>query len=232
MRATSPTVVINCAAYTAVDAAESDEDTAEAINGTGAAHVAEAYARSLLRRGRGGDQAEAEGAQLAGPGMDVELAVPRLGARHVERAAGARETLDQPPGVDLVAEGETDEDSARPTLLDERQEVVRRPRRRARPDRIVGGEPRAEVPPQILLARRDRARSGGAAARAPRVSDRIRLHRSTISGSDAAARRRVAPAALIGVMGGGRTGRGSLLPTPRGSAPRGVERRCSGSPPP
>lgn len=48
MRATSPTVVINCAAYTAVDAAESDEDTAEAINGTGAAHVAEAATGSRL----------------------------------------------------------------------------------------------------------------------------------------------------------------------------------------
>jgi dTDP-4-dehydrorhamnose reductase len=36
----APDVVINCAAYTAVDAAEDDEATATAINGEGAGHVA------------------------------------------------------------------------------------------------------------------------------------------------------------------------------------------------
>jgi dTDP-4-dehydrorhamnose reductase len=38
----APTVVVNCAAYTAVDAAEGDPATAEAINGLGAANVATA----------------------------------------------------------------------------------------------------------------------------------------------------------------------------------------------
>ncbi len=36
----APEVVVNCAAYTAVDAAETDEAAAEAVNGTGAANVA------------------------------------------------------------------------------------------------------------------------------------------------------------------------------------------------
>jgi len=38
----APSVVVNCAAYTAVDAAETDQVTAEAINGLGAANVAAA----------------------------------------------------------------------------------------------------------------------------------------------------------------------------------------------
>lgn len=44
----APEVVVNCAAYTAVDAAESDEVTAQAVNGTGAANVAEAAANARL----------------------------------------------------------------------------------------------------------------------------------------------------------------------------------------
>ena len=43
-----PELVVNCAAYTAVDAAESDETTAQAVNGTGAANVAEAAAQTRL----------------------------------------------------------------------------------------------------------------------------------------------------------------------------------------
>ena len=39
-------VVINCAAYTNVDAAESDETTAHAVNATGPQHIARACARS------------------------------------------------------------------------------------------------------------------------------------------------------------------------------------------
>jgi len=42
-------VVINCAAYTAVDAAESDEDTARAVNETGPANLAAACARAGAR---------------------------------------------------------------------------------------------------------------------------------------------------------------------------------------
>ncbi len=42
VRAVSPEVVVNCAAYTAVDAAEADEAAAEAVNGLGAANVARA----------------------------------------------------------------------------------------------------------------------------------------------------------------------------------------------
>jgi dTDP-4-dehydrorhamnose reductase len=44
-----PAVVVNCAAYTAVDAAETDESTATAINGTGAGHVADWCARHNAR---------------------------------------------------------------------------------------------------------------------------------------------------------------------------------------
>lgn len=43
-----PELVVNCAAYTAVDAAESDETTAQAVNGTGAANVAQAAAQTRL----------------------------------------------------------------------------------------------------------------------------------------------------------------------------------------
>jgi dTDP-4-dehydrorhamnose reductase len=44
----SPEVVVNCAAYTAVDAAESDEATADLVNGTGAANVADACGTARL----------------------------------------------------------------------------------------------------------------------------------------------------------------------------------------
>ena len=43
-----PAVVVNCAAYTAVDAAETDPQTAEAVNGLGAANVAVAAARARV----------------------------------------------------------------------------------------------------------------------------------------------------------------------------------------
>jgi dTDP-4-dehydrorhamnose reductase len=46
--ATSPDLVVNCAAYTAVDAAESDRDAAFRVNRDGAANLAEACARSNL----------------------------------------------------------------------------------------------------------------------------------------------------------------------------------------
>jgi dTDP-4-dehydrorhamnose reductase len=42
IRDIAPDVVVNCAAYTAVDAAEADEATAMAINGNGVAHIAAA----------------------------------------------------------------------------------------------------------------------------------------------------------------------------------------------
>jgi dTDP-4-dehydrorhamnose reductase len=44
----APEVVVNCAAYTAVDAAETDEAFAEAVNGLGAANVARACASARL----------------------------------------------------------------------------------------------------------------------------------------------------------------------------------------
>lgn len=44
----APEVVVNCAAYTAVDAAEADETTAETVNGLGAANVAQAAAQVRL----------------------------------------------------------------------------------------------------------------------------------------------------------------------------------------
>ena len=44
----APHVVVNCAAYTAVDAAESDEIRAGLVNATGAANVARASGRSRL----------------------------------------------------------------------------------------------------------------------------------------------------------------------------------------
>jgi dTDP-4-dehydrorhamnose reductase len=47
-------IVINCAAYTNVDAAESDESTAHAVNATGPGHIARACAGAgaQLRRFR------------------------------------------------------------------------------------------------------------------------------------------------------------------------------------
>src|SRR5690606_35008422 len=42
-------VVVNCAAYTAVDAAEQDEATAFAVNAVGAANLARAAARAGAR---------------------------------------------------------------------------------------------------------------------------------------------------------------------------------------
>jgi dTDP-4-dehydrorhamnose reductase len=47
--AAAPDVVVNCAAWTAVDAAESSEDEALAVNGDGAANVAAACARTGAR---------------------------------------------------------------------------------------------------------------------------------------------------------------------------------------
>jgi dTDP-4-dehydrorhamnose reductase len=43
-----PEIVVNCAAYTAVDAAETDAVTAQAVNGTGAANVAQAARSARL----------------------------------------------------------------------------------------------------------------------------------------------------------------------------------------
>ena len=45
----APDIVINCAAYTAVDAAENDEATATAVNGDGAGHVAQWCAARRVR---------------------------------------------------------------------------------------------------------------------------------------------------------------------------------------
>ena len=44
----SPSVVINCAAYTAVDAAETDENRADMVNATGVANIAEAASQARL----------------------------------------------------------------------------------------------------------------------------------------------------------------------------------------
>jgi dTDP-4-dehydrorhamnose reductase len=49
LEATRPRAVVNCAAYTDVDGAESDEATALAVNGDGAAHVASAAADTGAR---------------------------------------------------------------------------------------------------------------------------------------------------------------------------------------
>jgi dTDP-4-dehydrorhamnose reductase len=45
IQSAGPDVVVNAAAYTAVDAAETDEERATAVNGTGAGNVAQAAAR-------------------------------------------------------------------------------------------------------------------------------------------------------------------------------------------
>ena len=44
----APSVVVNCAAYTAVDAAETDEETAAMVKGTGPANIAEAASQARL----------------------------------------------------------------------------------------------------------------------------------------------------------------------------------------
>ena len=49
IKATAPDVVINCAAWTRVDAAEDHEDEAEAVNGTGAGIVAAECAAAGVR---------------------------------------------------------------------------------------------------------------------------------------------------------------------------------------
>jgi dTDP-4-dehydrorhamnose reductase len=48
MQRVAPDVVVNCAAYTAVDAAEADEAAADAVNGLGAANVAAATGTARL----------------------------------------------------------------------------------------------------------------------------------------------------------------------------------------
>ena len=82
----APEVVVNCAAYTAVDAAETDEAAAEAVNGLGAANVAQAMHvspsgprlhRLRLRRHRHSPYAE------------DAYAAPALGLRPHQTARGA-----------------------------------------------------------------------------------------------------------------------------------------------
>jgi len=106
VREARPDVIVNCAAYTAVDAAESEEERADAVNGWGAEHLAAAASQwgvRLIHLSYGRSKALGERLVLSQSGemyvVRTSWVYGRVGGNFVKTIAGLARTQDR---IDVV----------------------------------------------------------------------------------------------------------------------------------
>jgi len=95
-------VLVNAAAYTAVDAAETDEATALAVNATGPAHLADACAQAGVRLLHVSTDYVFAGDRVGGPPYDVDDEPDPRSAYGRTKLAGERDVLARAPASAVV----------------------------------------------------------------------------------------------------------------------------------